>query len=79
MNGDGRLRTYKAMTDADVHFEWLELNGMHAFMRDEGYRYDPMLEVMTFQHAISLFNRKLHLGDTKAAAPSEKGTLNAKM
>ena len=52
---------------------------MHAFMRDEGYRYDPYLEMMTMQHAISLFHRKLHQGDTVAAAPSEKGTLNAKM
>jgi hypothetical protein len=57
----------------------MELNGMHAFMRDEGYRYDPALEMMTFNHAVSLFHRKLHQGDLKAAAPSEKGALNAKM
>ena len=52
---------------------------MHAFMRDEGYRYDPMLENFTLQYAISMFNRKLHQGDTVAGAPSEKGALNAKM
>ena len=52
---------------------------MHAFMRDEGYRYDPMLEMFTMQYAISLFQRKLHTGDLVAAAPQEKGALNAKM
>jgi hypothetical protein len=52
------------MTDAGVHFEWLEFNGMHAFMRDEGYRYDPQLEMFTMQYAISMFQRKLHQGDT---------------
>jgi carboxymethylenebutenolidase len=56
-----------------------QLNGMHAFMRDEGYRYDPQLELFTMQYAISMFQRKLHQGDTKAAAPLEKGSLNAKM
>lgn len=79
VDGDGRIRTYKAMTDANVHFEWLELNGMHAFMRDEGYRYDPYLEMMTMQHALAMFNRKLHQGDEVAGAPLEKGTLNNKM
>jgi carboxymethylenebutenolidase len=64
VDGDGRSRTYKLMTDAGVHFEWLEFNGMHAFMRDEGYRYDPQLEMFTMQYAISMFQRKLHLGDT---------------
>ena len=48
-------------------------------MRDEGYRYDAQLESFTMQYAISMFNRKLHQGDTVAAAPLEKGALNAKM
>lgn len=79
VDGDGRSRTYKLMTDAGVHFEWLELNGMHAFMRDEGYRYDPQLEMFTMQYAISMFQRKLHQGNVLAAASLEKGALNAKM
>ena len=76
---NGRLKLYQALTDAQAHFEWFEFNGMHAFMRDEGYRYDPMLEMTTMQLAISLFHRKLHEGDQKAIAPDEKGSLNAKM
>jgi carboxymethylenebutenolidase len=57
----------------------MQFNGMHAFMRDEGYRYDPMLESFTLQYAISLFNRKLHEGDRIAAPPGKQGSLNAKM
>ena len=76
---NGRLKLYQALTEAGVHFEWVEFNGMHAFMRDEGYRYDPMLEMTTMQLAISLFHRKLHAGDLKAAAPGERGALNVKM
>ena len=29
VDGDGRLRTYKLMTDAGVHFEWLEVKYTH--------------------------------------------------
>lgn len=28
VDGDGRLRTYKLMTDAGVHFEWLEVRAL---------------------------------------------------
>ena len=59
--------------------KFLQLNGMHAFMRDEGYRYDPYLEMTTMQYAINMFQRKLHQGDLVAAAAQEKGALNAKM
>jgi hypothetical protein len=52
---------------------------MHAFMRDEGYRYDPQLEMFTMQYAIAMFQRKLHQGDLVASPASEKGTLSAKM
>ena len=79
MPRDGRAETYKRMHEAGLHFEWLEFNGAHAFMRDEGYRYDPMLEMFTMTYAISMFNRKLHEGDTVAGTPAEKGSLNAKM
>lgn len=39
----GRRLIYDAMTDGNVHFSWHEFNGEHAFMRDEGHRYDPAL------------------------------------
>jgi hypothetical protein len=31
VDGDGRLRTYKLMTDAGVHFEWLEVTYAYIF------------------------------------------------
>lgn len=42
---DGRYRVLQAMNDAGVNFTWNELNGQHAFMRDEGSagRYDGEL------------------------------------
>jgi carboxymethylenebutenolidase len=40
---EGRRLIYDAMTAAEVPFTWHEFNGEHAFMRDEGHRYDPAL------------------------------------
>lgn len=38
---EGRRKIYDAMASADNHFAWHEFNGEHAFLRDEGHRYDP--------------------------------------
>ena len=51
------------MTDAGVHFSWHEFNGQHAFMRDEGPRYDPALSLQCYGLALELFKRKLSEGD----------------
>jgi carboxymethylenebutenolidase len=40
---EGRKLIYSAMSQAGVSFTWHEFNGEHAFMRDEGHRYDPSL------------------------------------
>ncbi len=51
---DGRRIIYDAMTDAGTSFTWHEFNGQHAFMRDEGHRYDPaiahLVYSMIYQH-----------------------------
>ena len=51
---DGRRLIYDAMNAAGVSFTWHEFNGQHAFMRDEGHRYDPgiahLVYSMIFQH-----------------------------
>lgn len=60
---EGRALIYQALVDGNVHFTWHELNGAHAFLRDEGYRYDPALALSCQQMAISLFKRKLNEGD----------------
>jgi dienelactone hydrolase len=38
---EGRALIYNAMSDAGGHFQWHEVNAAHAFLRDEGPRYDP--------------------------------------
>ena len=64
---EGRALIYNAMTDAGVHFTWHEFNGQHAFLRDEGARYDPALAREAYGLALELFKRKLGDGDRPAA------------
>jgi carboxymethylenebutenolidase len=61
--GEGRQLIYKAMADAKLTFTWHEFNGQHAFMRDEGPRYDPELARICYGLVIDLFKRKLGEGD----------------
>ncbi len=60
---EGRLLIHKAMTDANIHFTWHEFNAAHAFMRDEGPRYDPQLALICYGLVIGVFKRKLGDGD----------------
>lgn len=64
--GEGRRLVYDALTRAQTHFTWHEFNGQHAFMRDEGPRYDPELALTCYAMVIDLFRRKLGEGDLKA-------------
>lgn len=68
--GEGRAKVYAALASAGTHFTWHEFNGAHAFLRDEGYRYDPELAHLTMGMAVALFRRKLGPGDTRAPAPT---------
>jgi len=64
---EGRRMIYDAMSDASIHFTWHEFNGQHAFMRDEGHRYDPALAHLCYTLVLELFKRKLAEGDLRAA------------
>jgi carboxymethylenebutenolidase len=55
----GRLLVYQKLLDANLHFTWHEFNGQHAFMRDEGERYDAQLEMIGYQLALQMFSRVL--------------------
>ena len=70
---EGRAIVHKAMQDAGLNFTWHEFNGAHAFMRDEGYRYDPALAHLCTSMVLELFMRKLAQGDlpVQAAAGAE--------
>ncbi len=65
---EGRAKLYNAMADAGLHFTWHEFNGQHAFLRDEGHRYDPELARICLGLALDLFKRKLGDGDLPAHA-----------
>jgi carboxymethylenebutenolidase len=56
---EGRAAIYSAITDAGADFTWHEFNAAHAFMRDEGARYDPAVARVCYGLAIELFHRKL--------------------
>ncbi len=49
---EGRRLIYDALTAHGASFTWHEFNGEHAFMRDEGHRYDPALAQMIYGMAI---------------------------
>jgi len=56
----GRSEVYRKLSDAEgLVFTWHEFNGQHAFMRDEGDRYDPQLAMTGYQLALQLFGRTL--------------------
>jgi carboxymethylenebutenolidase len=54
ISAEGRRLIYDSLTAADVRFSWHEFNGEHAFMRDEGHRYDAALAhivyTLIYQH-----------------------------
>ncbi len=56
---EGRAKIYKALTDNDVCFQWHEFNNAHAFLRDEGHRYDPATSQISYSMILELFHRKL--------------------
>jgi len=56
---EGRRLIYDAMAAANVDFTWHEFNGEHAFIRDEGPRFDPSLAMLTHSLIDELFYRRL--------------------
>ena len=67
----GRDMIYRRLIELGSNFTWHEFNAEHAFMRDEGYRYNPALAQICYAMSYELFNRKLHLNEP---APAASGT-----
>lgn len=65
----GRAKIYQGLSDAGVRFTWHEFNGQHAFLRDEGHRYDPALALQSYGMALELFHRRLGEGDLSVERP----------
>ncbi len=57
----GRRMIYDALEQHQVNFTWHEFNGEHAFVRDEGHRYDPALANQVHAMVDELFQRKLKI------------------
>jgi len=56
---EGRARIHARLSEAGVRFSWHEFNAVHAFMRDEGPRYDPALAALGYALALETFGRTL--------------------
>jgi carboxymethylenebutenolidase len=56
---EGRRAIYDALQAANRFFTWHEFNCAHAFMRDEGERYNAEIAHRCFDLAFDLFRRNL--------------------
>ena len=56
---EGRTKIYQQCVNTGINYQWQEVNAQHAFMRDEGERYDAALAISMYQQAVALFNRTL--------------------
>lgn len=56
---EGRRKIQARLDEVQANYQWLEVNGAHAFMRDEGYRYDPELSHLLQSWVLALFHRRL--------------------
>jgi carboxymethylenebutenolidase len=66
---DGRMLILDTLNKAGVKLNWHEVNGAHAFLRDEGVRYDPELARSMFGLALDLLHRTLAVsGDISRAS-----------
>lgn len=54
---EDRRKIHNALEAAGVWFTWHEFNAAHAFLRDEGERYDPALARLAIGLATDLFGR----------------------
>jgi len=59
----GRDLIYQTLRDANVNFTWHEFNAQHAFIRDEGPRYDAALADICYGLIGELFHRRLQVGN----------------
>jgi carboxymethylenebutenolidase len=59
---EGRTMIRERLEQVGANFSWHEVNGAHAFMRDEGPRYDPALAFHCWGMVFELFHRRLAEG-----------------
>jgi len=57
---DARNTIHQKLLETDIIFSWHEFNAQHAFMRDEGDRYDAELAAICYQISLRMFARTLY-------------------
>ena len=55
----GRAAIKARLEQAGARFTWHEHQAQHAFLRDEGKRYDPALALASYAQIVALFQRTL--------------------
>ena len=65
---EARVQIHEALEQSGVNYQWLEFNAAHAFLRDEGPRYNPALAQQCYGIVLELFKRKLGEGDVSASS-----------
>jgi carboxymethylenebutenolidase len=60
---EGRTKIHARLNEVGTRLSWLEVNGAHAFLRDEGPRYDPELAHSVMGLVFDFFHRRLSDGD----------------
>ncbi len=56
---DGRAAVRSRLEEAGCAMTWHEVDAQHAFLRDEGPRYDPELALTFYAKVVDLFRRAL--------------------
>lgn len=64
---EGRMKVLERLNEVGTKLNWHEVNGAHAFLRDEGVRYDPELARSMFGLALDLFHHTLAVGGGSSA------------
>jgi carboxymethylenebutenolidase len=59
VSSEGRKLLYTKLEATERNFSWIEVNAQHAFMRDEGERYDPAIALQMYLKAVAFFQRTL--------------------
>ena len=59
---EGRMKILARLNELNTTLSWHEVNGAHAFLRDEGPRYDPELALNLYALVLAMFHRVLAEG-----------------
>jgi carboxymethylenebutenolidase len=67
---EGRNLVKARLEEVGAKYTWHEVNAQHAFMRDEGPRYDPAISFQCWGMVLEMFHRRLGWGDIDLPASS---------